>query len=92
MMLRYDEQESAFMILPRETGVFLKFLTELGYNPKYTEFNRTCIVNDPWPIDYHHLLVEEWNKYTGYDKIKEKALKDWRQQNGPSPFERRSRD
>jgi hypothetical protein len=73
MMLIYDSgkkdkpaQETPFMVLPRELGQLLQFLTREGYNPMVTG-DRTISISKP--VQRYWVLHERWNKFTGYDKI-----------------------
>jgi hypothetical protein len=80
MTLIFNKQEVTWPLLPSDVPKFIQFLTERGYNPQQYDVVGLKYARVDKEVDYYH-LQDEWDKYTGYDKILKKYMESttWKQ-------------
>ena len=75
MTIKWQTGETTWFILPRDVHTLMDFLRKKGFDPKMDSIDeRICHVNKEL---FHDRLTDEWHKFTGYDKILVKCLKNY---------------
>lgn len=75
MTIKWQGGETTWFILPREVPNLIQFLTKKGFEPRLDSFDdRVLHVNKEL---VHNWLTDDWQKFTGYDKILANLLKKY---------------